>query len=267
LATADDLLRGGDLDGARQALVEIVRARPADAEARMFLFQLLALLGEWDKARRQLDTLAQLSPEASMLAAAYGQAIDAEGVRAAFFNDGGGEVHIHGSGQGGGSPWLTDLAESLSHFATGNADAGDAARERAFEAAPDRPGTIDGTAFDWLADADGRFGPALEAIIGGRWGIVGFDQIASIKSTGARDLRDIIWYPVQIMFTAGQSVAAMLPARYPLSEASPDPMVRLARTTTWHDAPSGEAGLGQRLLGLSDGDERGLIGVREIVFS
>jgi type VI secretion system protein ImpE len=262
LPTADDLLRGGDLDGARLALVEIVRARPADAEARMFLFQLLAILGEWDKARRQLDTLAQLSPEASMLAAAYGQAIDAEGVRATFFAGGGGDVHIHG----GGSPWLTDLAQALSLFATGDSAGGEAARERAFEAVPDTPGTIDGTAFDWIADADGRFGPALEAIIGGRWGIVGFDQITSIKSTGARDLRDIVWYPVQIMFTAGQSVAAMLPSRYPGSETAADPMVRLARTTVWQDGAGGETGLGQRLLSLSDGDERGLVGVREIVF-
>jgi type VI secretion system protein ImpE len=262
LPTADDLLRGGDLDGARQALVEIVRARPADAEARMFLFQLLALLGEWDKARRQLDTLAQLSPEASMLAAAYGQAIDAEGVRAAFFAGGGGEVHLHG----GGSPWLADLAQALSLFSGGNAAGGDEARERAFDAVPDTPGTIDGTPFDWIADADGRFGPALEAIIGGRWGLVGFDQITSIKSTGARDLRDIIWYPVQIMFSGDQSVAAMLPARYPGSETSADPMVRLARTTVWDNGPGGEIGFGQRLLSLSDGDERGLVGVREIRF-
>jgi type VI secretion system protein ImpE len=261
LPTADDLFRGGDLDGARLALVEIVRARPADAEARMFLFQLLAILGEWEKARRQLDTIAQLSPEASMLATAYGQAIEAEGVRATFFASGG-AIHLHG----GGSPWMTDLAEALAAFATGDSETGEAARERAFDAAPDTPGTIDGTPFDWIADADARFGPALEAIIGGRWGLVGFDQIASIKSTGARDLRDTVWYPVQLMFHNDQSVAAMLPARYPGSEAADDAMIRLGRSTAWHVGPSGEVGLGQRLFGLSDGEERGLVGVREIVF-
>lgn len=261
MPSADDLLRSGDLDGARLALVEIVRSRPADAEARMFLFQLLAILGEWDKARRQLDTIAQLSPEASMLATAYGQAIEAEGIRAAFFS-GGGEVHLHG----GGSPWMADLAEALSLFARGDAESGDAARERAFDAAPDTPGSIDGTAFDWIADADARFGPALEAIIGGRWGLVGFDQIASIKSTGARDLRDTVWYPVQIMFKNDQSVAAMLPARYPGSQSADDAMIRLGRSTEWREGPGGEVGLGQRLLSLSDGDERGLVGFREIVF-
>ncbi len=228
----------------------------------MFLFQLLAILGEWDKARRQLDTIAQLSPEASMLATAYGQAIESEGVRATFFSSGG-EIHLHG----GGSPWMADLAEALSLFATGDAAGGDAARERAFDAAPDTPGTIDGTAFDWIADADARFGPALEAIIGGRWGLVGFDQIATIKSTGVRDLRDTVWYPVQMMFRNDQSVAAMLPARYPGSEFSDDAMIRLGRSTAWQDGASGETGIGQRLLSLSDGDERGLVGFRDIVFA
>ena len=56
---ADQLLRDGDLDGARSALVETVRSNPADARARMFLFQLLAVAGEWDKAHTHLEALAR----------------------------------------------------------------------------------------------------------------------------------------------------------------------------------------------------------------
>ncbi len=265
MATADDLLRGGDLDGARKALVEIVRSRPADVEARMFLFQLLAITGDWEKARLQLNTLAQLSPEAAMLATAYGQAIDAERVRTAFFagtDTTAEKVVIHG----GGAPWTQDLVAALVAFAHGDADTGEAARERAFDAVPETPGTIDGDRFDWIADADGRFGPALEAIIGGRWGLATFDSIASIKSTGARDLRDLVWYPVQIMFKSGQSVAAMLPTRYPGSETAEDTNLRLARATAWTDGPAGQQGSGQRLLALSDGEDRPLIGVNAITF-
>jgi type VI secretion system protein ImpE len=68
MSTADELLRAGDVDGARAALIEVVRAKPSDHTARMFLFQLLCVLGEWDKAKSQLAILAQLSPEAQMLA-------------------------------------------------------------------------------------------------------------------------------------------------------------------------------------------------------
>ena len=191
---ADQLLRAGDLDGARRALVEVVRAHPADAQARMFLFQLLCVAGEWDKAKTQLNTLAQLSPEAQMLSVAYGQAVETERQRAAVFA-GTERVAVLVP-----SDWADGLADAIQLYASGRADEGDAARDRAFDVAPDTPGTLDGVAFDWIADADGRFGPAFEAIIGGRYGLVPFDTVASIKSEGPKDLRDTVWFPVQIAF-------------------------------------------------------------------
>jgi type VI secretion system protein ImpE len=259
--TADQLLRDGDLDGARAALVEIVRARPADVEARMFLFQLLALLGEWDKARTQVNALASMSPEAQMLGAAYGAAIEAEKLRADVFAGRAAPPVLTRN-----SPWAHDLAEALGHFSAGRAAEGMAARARAFDAAPDTPGTFDGTPFEWIADADSRFGPAFEVIIAGQWGLMPFDAVQSITSEGARDLRDIIWYPVQLGLRTGQSVAAMMPARYPGSEADEAGAIRLGKRTEWREAPWGDSGIGQHLLQLSDGDERDLLSLRSLVF-
>lgn len=259
--TADQLLRDGDLDGARSALVEIVRARPADVEARMFLFQLLALLGEWDKARTQVNALASMSPEAQMLSAAYGAAIEAERLRIEVF-----AARAAPPVLTRGSPWATDLADALGHFAAGRIAEGEAARERAFDAAPDTPGTLDGTRFEWIADADSRFGPAFEVIIAGQWGLMPFDAVQSITSEGACDLRDVVWYPVQLALRTGQSVAAMMPARYPGSEADEASAIRLGRRTEWREAPWGDMGIGQHLLQLSDGDERDLLSLRSLVF-
>lgn len=257
---ADHLLRAGDLDGARRALVEVVRAKPADEQARMFLFQLLCIAGEWDKARNQLNLLAQLSPEAQMLSIAYGQAVEAERERADVFA---GRTRIK---QLVDSDWADGLADAIEHWALGRIAEGDAARDAAFEAAPDTPGTVDGVAFEWIADADSRFGPALEAIIGGRYGLVPFDMVASIKSEGPKDLRDTVWYPVQLAFRSGQSVAALLPARYPGSEIASDPAERLGRATGWHDTPWGQAGYGQHLWALSTGEDRDLLSVRQLRF-
>ncbi len=67
MADPDALLRSGDIDGARAALVDIVRSRPGDDKARMFLFQLFCVLGEWDKARKQLEVLVQVAENAQML--------------------------------------------------------------------------------------------------------------------------------------------------------------------------------------------------------
>lgn len=258
MADADQLLRDGDVTGARAALVDIVRSRPADEQARMFLFQLLAVTGEWDKARNQLQSLGQVAAEAQMLAATYGQAIDAEKLRAEIFA-GRQEMPVL-MGQDG---WAANLARSISLFAKGDAEGAEAARDAAFEAAPDTPGSFNGDRFDWVADADSRFGPAFEAIVGGRYGLIAFDQVDRITSEGPRDLRDIVWYPVQIMFRSGQSAAAFLPARYPGSEAAEDSSLRLARATSWDEDG---AGTGQRLWTFSDGEDRGLLELREIAF-
>jgi type VI secretion system protein ImpE len=254
---ADQCLREGDLTGARAALVDRIRSSPADEGARMFLFQLLCVVGEWDKARKQLETLATLSPEARMLSVVYGQAIDAEAVRAEVF-----EGKVKAEILAGGS-WAEGLAQALQSEAGGAPDSA-SRREAALDAAPDTPGEMDGTRFEWIADADSRFGPCFEAVLGGRYGLVAFDAVERIESGGPRDLRDIIWYPVEIAFRTGQSAAALLPARYPGTEYSEDGPERLGRTTGWHDRPWGQAGSGQHLWMLSSGEDRGLLSLRTL---
>lgn len=260
MADADQLYRKGDLDGARAALVGAIKAAPSDQGARMFLFQLLSVAGEWDKARAQLNLLAQLSPEAQMLSVAYGQAVDAERVRADVFA-GKSRAHLHVE-----SEWATGLVDALEHYGQGRGADGDAARDAAFEAAPDAPGTIDGVAFEWIADVDSRFGPSFEAIIGGRYGLVPFDTVAKVTSEGPRDLRDTVWYPAQVFFKSGQSVAAMLPSRYPGSETAGDVDQRLGRATGWRETDAGEVGIGQHLWTLSTGEDRDLLSTRLLAF-
>ena len=261
MSDANELLHQGDLAGARAALVEKVRAQPSDEQARMFLFQLLALTGEWDKARTQVQALAQLSPEAQMLAAAYGQAIEAEAVRKAVFA-GTARAEVVGDPDG----WANGLADAIQLLARGEGDAGLAARDAAFDNAPDCPGSLNDTPFEWIADADGRFGPSFEIIIAGRYGLVPFDAVGRITSDGPVDLRDLIWYPVQIAFKSGQSVAAFLPARYPGTESIDNNQQRLARATGWTAAGWGDVGSGQHLWTLSDGEEHGLLALRSLVF-
>nr|WP_280526271.1 type VI secretion system accessory protein TagJ [Novosphingobium marinum] len=128
------------------------------------------------------------------------------------------------------------------------------------------PGTFDGTAIEWIADADSRFGPTFEAIIGGRYGLMPFDEVEWIRSEGPRDLRDMIWYPVQIGFRNGQSGAAFLPARYPGTDTDGTNDQKLARVTDWQEREWGDAGIGQRLWTLSDGTDKGIFELRNLEF-
>lgn len=256
---ADALLRAGDLEGARAALIEVARAQPADIPTRLFLFQLLALMGDWDKSEKQLAALARLSPEAGMLSTVYSQAIAAERERADVFA-GAVTATIHG-----GIGWAQGIADALRLEATGDAAAAQALRAQAFDQAPDTPGTIgegeDARRFDWVADADLRFGPVIEAIVGGRYGLLPFAGIEAIDSEGPRDLRDLVWYPAEVTLRAGPRVAVLLPTRYPA--LGKDPAEVLARATGW-----GEDGFGSgaHLWSFSEGDDLALPAVRRVRF-
>jgi type VI secretion system protein ImpE len=255
---AEARLRAGDSEGARQALLERLRAHPQDQRARMFLFQILCVEGAWDKARAQLGTLAQLSPEAQMLAVAYRQAIDAETARAAACAGDAPAPVLHGE-----ADWMADLARAFA--LCGEAAAG--LRGQAFDAAPDTPGEVDGRPFDFLYDGDARFGPALEAIVAGRWGLVPFAALEEIRTEGPVDLRDLVWLPVELRFRAGGTAAALLPARYPGTEEEADAEFRLARRTVWRQENGVVRGLGQRVWTTSAGDDIGILSFRSIRFA
>lgn len=262
MADADDLLRAGDLTGARQALIDRVKRAPEDQPSRMFLFQLLCVLGEWEKAKAQVRLLAQMSPEAQMLSVAYNMALEAEAEREKVFAGEAPPALLVNT-----SEWAGDLTAALGFLAQGRTADAEAARERAFDAAPDTPGQFGDIAFDWIADADPRFGPGFEAVIYGRWGLVPFDAVAKITSEGPQDLRDLVWLPVEIEFKTGQSVAAILPVRYPGTAASGDAEQMLSRATAWREGPLGDEGLGQRVWTLSSGDEVDLLSLRRLTFA
>ena len=50
----------------------------------MFLFQLLCVVGQWERALNQLNVASSLDPEALAMAQIYGEAVRCEAVRAKF---------------------------------------------------------------------------------------------------------------------------------------------------------------------------------------
>ncbi len=55
--TAEQLLKEGRPDEALKDLQKAVRDDPANAKPRVFLFQLLSVLGDWKRADTQLKVL------------------------------------------------------------------------------------------------------------------------------------------------------------------------------------------------------------------
>jgi type VI secretion system protein ImpE len=260
LEVAERAVRDGDAEAALRALQAQIRQKPEDARLRVFLFQLLSVLGQWERALAQLNVAAELDARALAMAQMYREAIHCELLRADVFAGKRSPVIF-----GEPAEWLAMLIESLLVRDTSRAGEAQTLRERAFEAAPTTAGTIDGSAFEWIADADMRLGPVCEAVINGRYYWVPFDRLARIDVDEPADLRDAVWMAAHFQFTNGGEMVGVIPTRYPGSESAEDPLVRLARKTVWNEqAPEVFVGFGQRVL-TTDTGEHALMDVRSIV--
>jgi type VI secretion system protein ImpE len=269
--SADQLLREGKLAEALEALQQQVRAQPADAKLRVFLFQILAVQGNWERALTQLNVAGEMDASTLAMVQTYREAIRCELLRTEIFA-GKRSPLIFGQPD----QWLALLTESLRLSATGQHAAAGDLRDQALAAAPTTSGTIvtsqsakpnaaqQETAFEWLADADSRLGPVLEAIVNGRYYWIPLHRVKRIVVEPPVDLRDVVWMPAHFVWANGGDNVALLPTRYPGSEQSPDPLVRLARKTDWSEpSPGVFFGQGQRML-AADSGEFSLMDVRQI---
>lgn len=260
LALAEQAVRNGDPEAALKTLQEQVRKNPSDAKLRVFLFQLLCVGGQWERALTQLNVAAELDASTLVMAQMYREALQCELLRAEVFAGKRSPVIF-------GEPpdWMALLIESMLVRGTERRGETESLRERAFEAAPQTAGSIDGQPFEWIADADMRLGPVCEAIINGRYYWVPFDRLSKIDLEAPTDLRDVVWMPAHFQFDNGGESVGLIPTRYTDSESSADAQVRLARKTVWREeAPDVFVGLGQRVL-ATDAGEHSIMDLRTIV--
>ena len=124
-------LKGGDPVAALAQLQDQVRAAPADPKLRIFLFQLLCVLGQWERALNQLNVASSLSPDAMAMAQTYDAAVRCEAVRSEVF-EGKKSPMIFGQPE----QWLALLIESLLVAGRGDGDRSHELRASAFEEAP-----------------------------------------------------------------------------------------------------------------------------------
>ena len=257
---ARELLAGGDPAGALDALKAEVRKSPRQANLRTFLFQMFCVFGEWDRALTQLTVAAELDPLALPMAEAYRILIRCEMVREGVF--GGTRTPTL---FGHPLPWVPLLVEANRLLAQGSPGPAAQLRDQAFEAADPVAGTLDGEAFDWIADADPRLGPVLEAVLDGTYYWIPMQHVSAVRIEPPADLRDQVWLPVEFTWTNGGQAAGFVPTRYPGSAAADDKLLALGRRTEW--VPRGEdwaLGLGQRMFTTGEAD-KAIMDVRDLV--
>jgi type VI secretion system protein ImpE len=229
-----ELYQAGKLDEAVQALGSELRNDPTDLKRRTFLFELLCFTGEYDRAEKQLDILADAGKEAAMGTLLYRSALQAARTR-------------------------RDMFEKKTFPLNSGPAEGAAAG-----------GTLNGQAFESIEDADPRIGARLEVFAAGAYLWLPFEHIASIRTEPPKRLRDLIWTPG--MLQTGPKCKGLdlgevlLPVLTPLVSKHPQNSVRLGRETVWEEADGETVPAGQKLL-LVDGEEIPILEVRNLLFA
>jgi type VI secretion system protein ImpE len=257
---AEQAVREGNLVGALKLLQDQVRSSPGDAKLRVFLFQLLCVQGQWERALNQLVVAGELDASTLAMVQTYREAIQCERLREQVFLGKRAPLLF-----GEPEPWIALLIEALIHEGQGDHADARKLRDQAFETAPCSSGTVDGQKFEWMADADMRIGPVIEAVINGRYYWVPMNRLAKIDIDAPVDLRDSVWTAAHFEFIHGGESVALIPSRYPGTDLT-QPLLAMARQTDWiEDQPGFFTGHGQRVLTTDQGD-LALMDVRSIVF-
>src|SRR5207253_2369151 len=111
-----------------------------DAKLRVFMFQLLAVTGQWERAATQLKVCNDQDPSTLLMAQVCGPALAAENLRAEIFAGKRSPLLL-----GEPAEWVGSLLQAHKHFADGHFEAAAELRDKAFEAAPATSGSINGT--------------------------------------------------------------------------------------------------------------------------
>jgi type VI secretion system protein ImpE len=85
MSNSEQALKEGNLALALTELQQLIRKDPANTKHRIYLFQLYAVLGQWEKALNQLNVLAEMDAATLAMVQTYREAIRCEVLRKEIF--------------------------------------------------------------------------------------------------------------------------------------------------------------------------------------
>ena len=232
---AKELYKAGKLSEAIQSLSAELRDNPTDAQRRVFLFELLCFAGDYDRADKHLNFLADQSPQAQMGAVLYMSSLHGERLRQKLFEE--------------------------KDYPSAPVDESKA-----------RGGTLNGAPFVEIEDSDPRIGARLELLAAGAYLWIPFEHIEMIDFQPPKRVRDLLWRPALVRtgpaFKDKELGEVMVPVLSPFSWKHADNNVKLGRATVWESGADGGEALpyGQKTF-LVDGEDISILELQRIEFA
>jgi type VI secretion system protein ImpE len=223
------------LRAAIDAQIAAVKAAPGDQAKRVFLFELLCFAGEWDRARRQIEAMAFDDIELETSALQYKTLLESEAQRHKVFAEGVRPKFLGDAADAPPPEHVRLRLEALGHLRQNRGEQAATLIQEADECSPLVAGTLNGSKFDLLCDADPILGSVLEVMAKGQYFWVPLEEIAVLAVNPPRFPRDLIWAPATIETQAGEQGQVFLPTIYFGSWQNEDDQVKLGRMTDWKE--------------------------------
>jgi type VI secretion system protein ImpE len=255
-------LDAGNLKGAMESALNLVKANPTNQSARTFLFELSCFSGDWERAERQLEVVGHQDTNAMIGAMIYRQNFKAERDRANFFANGLKPEFLQ-------SPpaYVEDLLAANNRLREGNVTEARQILDATEETRPAFACKVNGEDFTDFRDYNDSTMCIFEAILKDQYIWLPIEQIEMIEFFKPKSLRDLYWIQAKVGLTNGTNGEMFIPALYSDSWKSDNDQIRLGRMTDWRDA--GEElfiGEGMKLFWM-DGKEKSILDIETIEFN
>ena len=238
----------GRLKDAIGIQMQAVADRPDDPSARLLLFELLTVAGQFPEARDQLRAIKMDDPDWRDTRRRFGRLLQAasrrdQSKRPAVASPV--PAHLRQRWRATRAIRSGEVVEAIRHI------------DRADARSPIVEGFIDGREFEGLRDADDRHGSVLEVFVEDTYCWFPFEQIRKLTLLPVVGLLDAIYRPARLTLNDQIEQAVLVPLVYPLSHEV-DGSFALGHDTDWPDVGGPVCGIGAKIWLL--GEEEGKLG-------
>lgn len=251
----------GDLSGAVEAALRLVKTNPTNETARTFLFELSCFSGDWDRAEKQLDMIGHQDTKAMVGSLIYRQNFKAERDRINLFESGSRPESMTAF-----PDYVEDLLKANETFREGKTTE---ARELLDQVDENRPAfrcTVNGEGFSDFRDYNDLTMCVFEVIVKDVYVWLPFEHVEKIEFLERKSLRDVFWPQAKVETVNGTNGEMFLPSLYVNSWKHDDDKVRLGRSVDWRDAGDDiYVGEGTKLYWM-DGRDKSILDIQTIEF-